>query len=60
MLKMHEKLKAFIEYLYNEHGYWLFDWVLPSIGFILFICLIAYLVLKFVDPITAEIIIEVR
>lgn len=53
-------MKKIFEYLYYEHGYWLFDWVLPSIGFILFSGLIAYLILNFVDPVTAELVIEVR
>ena len=53
-------MKNIFDYLYYEHGYWLFDWVLPSIGFILFFGLIAYLVLNFVAPITAELVIEIR
>ena len=48
------KLKKLFNYLYYEHGYWLFDWVLPIIGFILFAGVIAYLILHFVEPIPIE------
>ena len=53
-------MKKLFEYLYYEHGYWLFDWVIPIIGFTLFCGVIAYLVLNFIDPITVELIVQVR
>ena len=57
---MKKYLKNVYEYLYYEHGYWLFDWVLPAIGWILFFGIIAFLVLKFVAPITVDLVIEIE
>lgn len=53
-------VKKIFEYLYYEHGYWLFDYVLPIIGCILFFGVIAYLFLNFIDPITVKLIIQVE
>ena len=55
-----KRIKNVFDYLYYEHGYWLFDWVLTIIGFILFFRVIAYLFLNFIDPITVELIVQVR
>lgn len=53
-------IKKVFDYLYYEHGYWLFDWVLPIIGCILFFGLIAFLVLHYIDPIIVEMVIQIH
>lgn len=53
-------MKKIFEYLYYEHGYWLFDWVLPLIGFAVFCGVIIYLAFYFFEPVTVELLIEVK